>query len=408
MDRAWYESRYGGIFTHFGMLRPRPSDPDVAMCAGTLAPRLARPEPAPIGGAGWHVAAARGACIGEALERYQAYPQPTDRTITSSFADWPSNEPAIEPERWALFHAEQYEDPGFPCAPFERSTACRWVCFREVPSGEPVWVPEDLAYLFPRPGAPHRIAPMTSTGLSCGRAGDPVLLRGLQEVIERDAIVGAWWERYGLEEHEPERAFRLCGEAIAHQAQRPNIVYRFYRVQTPFSAHVVIVTALSHDGSGLSFSTGAACRGSRAEAWQKALLECIQGRHYVRYLREQGLGTSSEPVDFAQHALYYTVYPDALARTPFARARPAPAHEETRIETLAELLERLGPKHPVLARSMTPPAVATAGDGWYVLKVLCVGLQPLHGNHGLAHLGSPLWAPRGLSDWRQTLPHPFA
>jgi hypothetical protein len=62
----------------------------------------------------------------------------------------------------------------------------------------------------------------------------------------------------------------------------------------------------------------------------------------------------------------------------------------------------------VFARSMTPPSVATAGDGWYVLKVLVAGLQPLHGNHALAHLGGPLWAPRGMSEWAQTLPHPFA
>lgn len=410
MEPAWYESRYGGIFTHFGMLRPRAADPDVAMCAATLAPRLPRPEPAPVGGAGWNVAAARGACIGEALERYQTYPLRSDRTITASYQAWPSDEPAIEPERWALFHAEQYASPAFPFSAFDRATECRWVCFRDVPSGEPVWVPEDLAYLFPRPGAPHSIAPMTSTGLSCGRAGDPVLLRGLQEAIERDAIVGAWWQRYRLEEHEPARVFGLCGEAIARQAQRPNIAYRFYRVDTPFSAHAVIVTASGQEREGVLFSTGAACRSSRADAWQKALLECIQGRHYVRYLREQGLGTSAEPLDFAQHALYYTLHPEALARTPLASPAPArdSAHEEQALEHLAHLLERLGPKHPVLARSMTPPNVATAGDGWYVLKVLAIGLQPLHGNHALAHLGGPLWAPRGLAEWRHTLPHPFA
>ena len=35
------------------------------------------------------------------------------------------------------------------------------------------------------------------------------------------------------------------------------------------------------------------------------------------------------------------------------------------------------------------------------------GLQPLHGNADLAHLGGPLWAPRGLAAWADTPPHPF-
>lgn len=406
----WFESRYGGIFTHFGMLRLLPSDPDVPMCAATLAPRAARPEPAPVGGAGWNIAAARGACIGEALERFQTYPLRRDATITASYQAWTSDERAVEPRRWVLFHREQYQNPAFPCLPLEHGTECRWVCFRDVSSGEPVWVPEDLAFLFPRAGAPHRIAPMTSTGLSCGRTKDPVLLRGLQEAIERDAIVGAWWGRYRLEEHDPERVFRLCGERIAHQSRRPNISYRFYRVATPFSAHVVVVTAHGEDQDGVLFSTGAACRGARGDAWQKALLECIQGRQYVRYLRQQGVCTSSMPRDFAEHALYYTSHPDLLRQTPFSNPSAGTDSQSVQDahERLADLLERLGPQHPVLVRAMTPPNVATAGEGWYVLKVLVVGLQPLHGNHALAHLGGPLWAPRSVAEFAQSLPHPFA
>jgi hypothetical protein len=44
---------------------------------------------------------------------------------------------------------------------------------------------------------------------------------------------------------------------------------------------------------------------------------------------------------------------------------------------------------------------------WLVLRVVVPGLQPLHGNHALAHLGGPLWAPRGLAEWRDVPPHPM-
>ena len=50
------------------------------------------------------------------------------------------------------------------------------------------------------------MGPSTSTGLGCGRLGQPVLLRGLQEVIERDALMGAWWGRYPLWEWEAGRS----------------------------------------------------------------------------------------------------------------------------------------------------------------------------------------------------------
>jgi len=61
----------------------------------------------------------------------------------------------------------------------------------------------------------------------------------------------------------------------------------------------------------------------------------------------------------------------------------------------------------VLFRSMTPPALATENLGWHVLRVAVPGLQPLHGHHAYAHLGGPLWSPRGLADWHAMLPHPF-
>ena len=56
---------------------------------------------------------------------------------------------------------------------------------------------------------------------------------------------------------------------------------------------------------------------------------------------------------------------------------------------------------------MTPPGIAQAQLGWYVLRVVVPGLQPLHGDHRLPHLGGPLWAPRGLHDWAGMPPHPF-
>jgi ribosomal protein S12 methylthiotransferase accessory factor YcaO len=238
------------------------------------------------------------------------------------------------------------------------------------------------------------------------------LLRGLQEVIERDAVVGAWWGRYVIEEY----AIAIILEGLRTDARervmRRNLTYHAYRILTPFSAHVTMITLTGEDREGWCFSIGSACRETAAASWEKSLLEAIHGRHYVRYLKQQiaeGRSVLREvPTTFAEHAVWYSVYPDRLADTILGRTTVQghtafpPVHED-----VGALVARLGPERPVLFRDMTPPALASDTLGWHVLRVFVPGLQPLHGHHHLPHLGGPLWAPRGWADYHAMPPHPF-
>src|SRR5262245_52550410 len=174
----------------------------------------------------------------------------------------------------------------------------------------------------------------------------------------------------------------------------------------------MIVTLTGEDREGFCFSIGTACRETAAASWNKALLEAVHDRHYVRYLKQQiadgKLQLGQWPTNFAEHAVWYSVHSHEIERTIFAaecvRGRK-PFRGE--VETVAKLAERLGPDRPVLIRSLTPPALASEDLGWHVLRVLVPGLQPLHGNHLLPHLGGPLWSPRSLATWRETPPHPM-
>ncbi|MBI3857763.1 MAG: YcaO-like family protein, partial [Planctomycetes bacterium] len=346
--------------------------------------------------------------IGEAIERIQAYPLPVDASVEASVSDWPLEEPAVGPGRWTLFHPDQYHSPGFHFAPFTRETRCRWVCFREAVSGAPHWIPEEIGYLFHPPGSGPRITPSYSTGLSCGRAGHPVLLRGLQEVIERDAVVGAWWGSYALEEWEEADVLPALDPSLPPKFLRPNRRYRFYRARSPFSDHVTLVTAEGEDRDGFLFAAGSACRETRAQSWTKSLLEAIQGLSYVRQLRADrgGLQWVDELSDYAHHAAYYAAHPERLKETAFRRA-VAPASRTPASESLTSLRERLGPERPALFRIMTPPGIAEEQPDWRVLRVVVPGLQPLHGDHRRPHLGGVLWN-RPVADWEGQPPHPFA
>ncbi|HZY90943.1 MAG TPA: YcaO-like family protein [Gemmataceae bacterium] len=403
----WYASPYGGLFGRCGPVPRRPHDPAVFAWSGTLPHWGPGGADLATGGAGWDEESAELAGVGEAVERWLPHPLPQDGGVEAAYDCWPLDEPAVEPGRWVHFHAEQYAQPGFPFEPCARRTRCRWVCCRRLGTGEAWWAPEEMVFLSTRSGARQRLTPGLSTGLSCGRVGDPVLLRGLQEVIERDALVGAWWGRYALEEHEPEKVFAGLGGDLPTRLRRPNLRYRCYRVASPFSSHVTLVTLAGQDREGHCFSAGSACRETRAASWRKGFLEAVQGRHYVRYLKAAGAASEGPPADFAGHAVYYSLHPEELGRTPLEHARPANTEGEGTEEGWPELAERLGSERPVLFRHLTPPPLAAEGLGWVVLRVLVPGLQPLHGHHGYPFLGGPLWAPRGTADWQAVPPHPF-
>jgi ribosomal protein S12 methylthiotransferase accessory factor len=406
---AWYASAFTGLFTRFGPLPPRPYDPPLALCSGAPA-AWAGPAPgAEASGIGWDAAEAEAACAGEAIERLQAYPLPDDQAIEASYDAWPLAEPAVPPDRWVLFHPEQYRQPGFPFAPLTGATLCPWVCCRQAGTGLPWWVPAELAYLNLPPGVVHRLCPGLSTGLACGRDGDPLVLRGLQEVVERDAIVGAWWGLYPLEEFPAGVVLDGLGPQWRENLTRPNLRYRCFRVGSPFSRHVTLVTLEGEDREGYCFSVGSACRETAAASWAKSLLEAIHCRHYVRYLKRQAAdGAGPWPASFRDHAMYYSTHPERLAATVLASVHPPgdDAFPAAR-EDVADLSGRLGPDRPVLFRSMTPPGLAVEGLGWHVVRVVVPGLQPLHGDHRFPHLGGGLWSPRGLAEWAAMPPHPF-
>jgi thiazole/oxazole-forming peptide maturase SagD family component len=450
----WYSSPYTGLLSRCQAVLRRAHDPAVHVWAGTLPGWGPQGEDLATGGAGWTAAAAEAACVGEAVERWCSRPAAEDEIIEAAYADWPLSEPAAAPMSWVLFHPQQYTLPDFPFTPLTPTLRARWVCCRQAGTGLPWWVPEEMVFLHPGGGRSHQLWPGQSTGLACGRHTDPVLLRGLQEVIERDALVGAWWDVYPLEEHPFEKALACLSPEVAERLRRPNLRYRCYRIVSPWSDHVTLVSLEGEDHEGYCFSTGSACRETQPASWDKSLLEAVQGRHFVRFLRRQTRASPASPipVDFAGHALYYSLHSEHLAATvlgvrrcraawfwegeapaephsargatglsrslalpqnacdgPLEGAQPAPMHaQEGQFESVPLLAQRLGPDRPVLFRSLTPPALAAAGIDLVVLRVLVPGLQPLHGHHGYPYLGGPLWDRRPVDDWQQMPPHPFA
>jgi ribosomal protein S12 methylthiotransferase accessory factor len=378
-------SRYTGLFRMLGETPARAHDPDVHVWAGIPANR---PWPAQdsVGGAGWSAEDAERACIGEAIERWQTHPLPSDRLVRATFAALPD---AIDPLRFVRFHAAQ----DIPYERLEAQTELDWVRCRVLGEGTPIWAPADLVFLDLRPDHVPRFGPTISTGWSAHATAQAALASAILEAIERDAIVGAWWGAYPLVEMDAPPL------AVMDRLARRNLRYRWYRVVTPRAAHVTIVTLEGEDSEGYVFSIGSACRLDRHASLTKAALEAVQGRHYVRYLL-----STTEPVEvpasFAEHAAFYSRHPRRLADTCLHRA--ARHVDDAPPESLREIIARLP---PTAFRHATPPALVDLG--YVVMRVIIPELQPLHGDHRLPFLGGPLWN-RPLSDWASMPPHPFA
>jgi ribosomal protein S12 methylthiotransferase accessory factor len=397
---SWHCNRFTGLFRSGGFLPLRAHDPQVHVWAGTPAYLDANSATA-VGGASWSKEKAELAGLGEAIERLATHALPGDTTLDACFADWGEKDPAVDPRDFVLFHPEQYAQVSFE--PLTRNTKCQWVRYRTIRSGEIRWVPKELAFMDLRFSSRPRFGPNVSTGWSAHRTPQEALSRGVREVIERDAVMGAWWGAYPLYEHSGQAVFHKRS-SHALRVCRPNLRYRFYRIDSPYSSHVTIVTVEGEDEEGLVFSIGSACRATLMDSWEKALLEAIQGRHYARYLLAS-TPACDVPRTFAQHTVFYSHNRERLEETPLTRA-PQEEWMGENEESLTALLSRL--PHPPLFRLMTPPPVSEAGLDWVVVRVIAPGLQPLHGDHTLPYLGGELWGDRPISDYDSIPPHPFA
>lgn len=414
MPVAPHANRFTGLFRSLGPTPPRPHDPDVSVWAGVPANR---PWPASdaAGGAGWTDDDAERACVGEAVERWQTHALPTDRLVRASYAelvgagmtDTGLTGAAIDPQAVVRFSDEQYAVPGFPYEPLTRTTTTDWVRARVLGTGAPIWVPAELVFLDLRPtAAPPRFGPTISTGWAAHVTPQQALAAAVCEVIERDAVVGAWWGRYPVEELDGARVWSLLGDAVRARLVRPNLRWRWFHVVTPRAMHVTMATCEGIDREGDVFAIGSACRLNRRASLEKSALEAVQGRHYVRYLLATTTVTATAsdhavPTSFAEHAAFYSRYPGLRASTCLASATRTSSLDAPD-QLLGALIDQLG---RAAFRMATPPGLV--GRGYHVVRLVAPALQPLHGDHRLPVLGGPLWH-RSLAAYANIPPHPFA
>jgi ribosomal protein S12 methylthiotransferase accessory factor len=382
-------SPYTGIVRAVDECLCSTSDPPLFRAAADVGPGLVRL--AGSGGAGLSRREAAAAALGEALERYAAGEVPYERLVVASAREL--GRAAVSPERFALFSDRQLAEAGFPFRRFTHETRVPWVEGYALPGGAPAWLPAELVFIgdTAAPGC-SRIGYATSSGAACSPDVAEALVRGLCELLERDAFMIVWANRLSLplvDWAADERIVALDRTLFAPVGLR----YRAVDLSAFHRLPSVLGVVRAPSGCAGALGVGAGTAPTVERAWWKALSEAFAARSAGAKL---GLLRSGPPdaaavTSFEDHIRYYAELrsgPDFLdAAGESTSVRDVPLLEggsaSDQVPALCARVEAAGSS--AYAVDVTTPDVAELGLS--VVKVLAPELCSLDVVHRARFLG---------------------
>lgn len=350
------------------------------------------------GGAGTTRQQARVAAIGETVERYSAAWLPEDDLKLDSYASLSQRVRCLDPEEVRLFSNEQLDRPGFKYSQLGVDDVIHWVESQEVHSGQRTWIPAQLAFLNSSLLTPRRIVHPTSNGLAFGSTHPEALCSAILELIERDAVMTAWYNGLTLPLIDVESDPTLSDYFDRHL--RPSGL-EISLVDLSVLAGVPAVVSIVRNGNSdiAPLGLGAAASPSPVVAAIKAANEAVASRGWAALKQRQG--TTLDPrsdwnetiVDFEDHIALYTdvamadqtkFLDSATARVAVADI-PAIEAESPRdlYAQLAAILSKQGAQ--VYSVDVTAPDIREGGGA--VVRAYSPQLQPLDVSYAARYLG---------------------
>ncbi|MEI6222353.1 MAG: YcaO-like family protein [bacterium] len=322
--------------------------------------------------------------IAEAMERYSAAVVNFPVKRLSELI----GQQVLPHSEFALFSEEQYQSEHF----IWKDSSDEEAFFGEVFSlynNEKVWVPQELIGLGTK--SDRALIPSTSTGLAAHVNTHVALLLAVQELLERDALTTYWMNSLGgreltLSSHYLDPVVSMSGEVFC------------FDITQQWNPHpVVLVCGYLKQRNKKRFSMGVACRETYEMATEKAYVEWVQGAifagYYDVYHPNLVLKNVDDLVDFDEHAVYYTLYPELWDKIPLLQKR-IPSAKKPFSKTLQgssdQILKQLlceiqNNDIRLYYRDLTLPDVREAG--LTVVRVLSPELSLIHGDERAPFLG---------------------
>jgi ribosomal protein S12 methylthiotransferase accessory factor len=311
-------------------------------------------------------------CLFELLERVWSPSVNIANLIYKSRAELA--DAALEPRRFALLSDDEYASTK-DYVRYSDDLRLHWTeCRRLSSTGmlEPALVPS----VFVHPGfglrcPEERFVPMLSTGIAAGTRYDEALLRGLCEVVERDAFSIAW-----LRNSAPPR---VPAKASCLGPSARSVVDLTLDIGIP-----VAMAAITDKRKGEVPQSvlGLGCSPWHTQALEKALAEALQqmtnryefpgGTHVVRKSAE-GAASAADDTVRRQALAGFLGSGDVSSRFDVPVNEPDPARiPEMLLGSLGEIEKR---GLSAFFCDLTPPEIGE-GDRFCLVRALVPGLQP--------------------------------
>ena len=401
---------------------PAAADPQFAhvhaWAAGSPLQR-GRPSRLRTGGSALSWPAAIAKAIGESVERSSVLQwQPQLLMAPANALGTHVDLPACD-----MFHADQRATPGFAFQRIDERTLLAWVPAYSLTRRCDGFVPATLVDLYHAPrseGDCFDSCPVS--GYACGNSLEEALLGALCEVVERDALMIAWYQRLAV----PSLDLASLTSPEARDALRrfaPSPV-RLYcsDISTDIGIPAVLVMMTSQTPGWPAAAVATAADLSMERAVVKALCE-LSSAHWLRRASPHRSLTMHEVQTPEEHGLFYA-QPNALPHLdrflhPRSSRRVVPdaATGEVDVNVLLDAAVQRLTERGLEAWAIEITAPSVAAEGLHVVKVVVPGLQPLDFGSTYRHLGgrrlyeAPLamgygtvaTSPAGLNP----VPHPF-
>ncbi len=397
-----------GLVTFLGERECDPTDPEVFIVAAQSADLavlgLAPGSQRIVGsGAGLSYDHAFWAAAGETVERYCATIVPTGDLLFGSYSELRQrNIPAAGPERWALFHASQF--PALSIPAFTEDLRVAWVKGERLAGEGDCYIPACLTFLSPdasqyQSHGASLIGPSTSTGLACARSRLEATLKGLCEVIERDAFIIRWRGALPCTRVEIDPASSIHS-VYRSKFVRPGLEYTIFEttLDLPFHSFLGVLRDTRHNPPRTL--VGGACHPDAEKAVLKTLIELAQGFQWANHVRSRTIELDADfsTITSFESRMELYVFGDQHHAFDFLFN-----HSESRLlselpsedrgdlgETLADAVSRL---HGI---GLDPVRVDMTSEdaescGLAVVKVIIPECEGLEGDHRMQFLGGRRW-----------------
>ncbi|QTY27131.1 YcaO-like family protein [Flavobacterium sp. CS20] len=229
--------------------------------------------------------------LGECAERYALSVIDKRCLVFGSYEKLHKKYDLINPDDWNLFSDNQFLS--IPFKKFTKKSLISWVLSSDLLNKKEIYVPACSVYLpfkrsFEEKGEVV-LYPSVSTGASCDGNFNYAILKGIYELIERDAFMICWRNKLKIPRLIIDENSKLFDTYIKN-FKRKNLRYELFYTKMDLDVHSVFGLVYKTDNDlneNPEVYCGGACHHDINIAVKKTLLEMVQGLKWGEFSKDE-------------------------------------------------------------------------------------------------------------------------